>query len=201
MRGPSDPPVATRDRILNASTELFGRHGYAATGIKSILAASGAPFGSLYHFFPGGKEALGAAAIRAGGTMYRDLVEAFYGGGTDVVEATDAFFEAAAEMIEATDFADACPIATVALEISSVSEPMRIASAEAFESWLDVLRARLVDAGIDSGRAGELAIELFCAIEGAFLLSRTTRDKTPILVAGRAVTASVRAAVSAAQCG
>jgi TetR/AcrR family transcriptional regulator, lmrAB and yxaGH operons repressor len=189
--------AATRDRIVTASTELFGRHGYAGTGIKAILAASHAPFGSLYHFFPGGKEALGAEAIRLGGTTYRRLVEAFFGEGVDVVEATKHFFEGAAEMIEATDFADACPIATVALEVSSVSEPMRIAAAEAFESWLAVLRLRLADAGIDDGRAGELAVELFCALEGAFLLSRATRDSTAIRIAGRAMTASVRRALAA----
>jgi len=190
--------VTTRDRIVNASTELFGRHGYAGTGIKAILVASDAPFGSLYHFFPGGKEALGAEAIRVGGTTYRLLVEAFFGVGDDVVDATRRFFEGAAEMIEATNFADACPIATVALEVASVSEPMREAAAEAFESWLAVLQQRLGEVGIDSVRARELAIELFCALEGAFLLSRTTRDKTPILVAGRAATRSVEAAVRSA---
>jgi len=190
--------TTTRDRIVSASTELFGRNGYAGTGIKAILTASDAPFGSLYHFFPGGKEALGAEAIRAGGATYRELVEAFYGVGADVVEATRHFFDAAAEMIEATDFADACPIATVALEISSVSEPMRQASAEAFESWLAILQQRLAEASIDPRRARELAVELFCALEGAFLLSRATRDKTPILIVGRAVTKSVADAVDAA---
>jgi len=188
----------TRERIVSASTELFSRNGYAGTGIKAILAASDAPFGSLYHFFPGGKEALGAAAIRAGGTTYLRLVEEFYGAGADVVDATRQFFEGAAAMIEATDFADACPIATVALEVSSVSEPMREAAAEAFESWLAALRLRLHEAGIEPERAAELAIELFCALEGAFLLSRATRDNTPILVAGRAVTRSVEAAVRSA---
>ena len=188
----------TRERIVSASTELFSRNGYAGTGIKAILAASDAPFGSLYHFFPGGKEALGAAAIRAGGATYLRLVEEFYGAGVDVVDATRQFFEGAAAMIEATDFADACPIATVALEVSSVSEPMREAAAEAFESWLAALRLRLNEAGIEPERAAELAIELFCALEGAFLLSRATRDNTPILVAGRAVTRSVEAAVRSA---
>ena len=188
----------TRERIVSASTELFSRNGYAGTGIKAILAASDAPFGSLYHFFPGGKEALGAAAIRAGGATYLRLVEEFYGVGVDVVDATRHFFDGAAIMIEATDFADACPIATVALEVSSVSEPMREAAAEAFESWLAALRLRLHEAGIEPDRAGELAIELFCALEGAFLLSRATRDKTPILVAGRAVTRSVEAAMRSA---
>jgi TetR/AcrR family transcriptional repressor of lmrAB and yxaGH operons len=190
------PRSDTRRRIVAASTELFGRHGYTGTGIKAILAASDAPFGSLYHFFPGGKEELGAEAIRTGGAIYLALVDAFFPEGVDVVEATGTFFEAAAVMIEATDYADACPIATVALEVASVSEPMRVASAEAFGSWLSVLERRFGEAGISVVRSHELAVELFCAIEGAFLLSRTTRDPQPILIAGRACVASVRGALS-----
>ena len=50
---------ATRDRIVQASAELFRRQGYAATGVKQIVTDAQAPFGSLYHFFPGGKEAAG----------------------------------------------------------------------------------------------------------------------------------------------
>jgi AcrR family transcriptional regulator len=178
--------VPTRQRILAASEELFRRHGYAGTGVKAILAASRAPYGSLYHFFPGGKEELGVAALRSGGVTYRELVEVFFPPGADVVAATRMFFEGAAELVAATGYADACPIATVALEVASTSEPMRAAAAEAFESWLTVLTDRFVTAGIEPGRARELAIELFCAIEGAFLLSRTTRTTEALAVAGRA---------------
>ena len=66
--------AGTRERILDSSGELFRRQGYAGTGIKAILTASDAPYGSLYHFFPGGKEELGAAALRQGGLTYLRLV-------------------------------------------------------------------------------------------------------------------------------
>ena len=189
------PVPGTRQRIVDASAELFGRNGYTATGIKAILSASDAPFGSLYHFFPGGKEELGAEAIRVAGGTYLALVKAFFGGSANVVDATRSFFEGAAAMIEATDYADACPIATVALEVASVSEPMRRACAEAFGSWLDELERHFNEAGIESSRSHELAVELFCAIEGAFLLSRATRDPSPVLIAGRTCVASVETAL------
>ena len=54
----------TRDRIVDASAELFRLQGYNATGVKKIVTAAQAPFGSLYHFFPGGKEQLGADTLR-----------------------------------------------------------------------------------------------------------------------------------------
>jgi TetR/AcrR family transcriptional repressor of lmrAB and yxaGH operons len=189
--------IPTRTRILDASGSLFRRHGYAATGIKAILAGSDAPYGSLYHHFPGGKQELGVAAIEAGGEFYRELVESVFRPDVDVVTATEAFFAGAAVVLEQTDFADACPIATIALEVASTSEPMRTAAAAAFESWLLVLEGRLVASGVGAERAGELAIEFFCAVEGAFLLCRTTRSTQPLDVVGRATRAAVAAAIPA----
>jgi len=49
--------------LVRAAMRLFRRQGFASTGLQQILSASGAPKGSLYHYFPNGKEALGAAAI------------------------------------------------------------------------------------------------------------------------------------------
>jgi AcrR family transcriptional regulator len=59
----------TRQRIVETTAELFRRQGYNATGIKRIVTDAKAPFGSIYHFFPGGKEQLGAEVIRASGAM------------------------------------------------------------------------------------------------------------------------------------
>ena len=133
----------TRARIVEAGTELFRHHGYAGTGMKAIVEASDAPYGSIYHYFPGGKEELGVAALQAGGAVYRELVELIFTEDADVVDATRAFCAGAAEVLEMTNYEDACPIATMALEVSSTSEPMRIAAAQAFESWLDGARSAL----------------------------------------------------------
>ncbi|SIN49629.1 HTH-type transcriptional regulator YxaF [Mycobacteroides abscessus subsp. abscessus] len=65
-------PADTRDRIVAATCELFRRQGMTGTGLKQIAQSAGAPFGSIYHFFPGGKAQLADEAIRAAGAMYRD---------------------------------------------------------------------------------------------------------------------------------
>jgi AcrR family transcriptional regulator len=185
----------TRTRIVEASAELFRHHGYAGTGIKAIVAASDAPYGSIYHYFPGGKEELGVAALEAGGVIYRELVELIFSEDADVVEATRAFCAGAAEVLEMTNYEDACPIATMALEVSSASEPMRVAAATAFESWLAVLEARFVRAGMSPDRARKVAIELFCAIEGAFVLARAQRSTEALEVMADRAAASVAAAL------
>ncbi len=138
----------TRTRIVEASAELLARQGYNATGVKQIVTAAQAPFGSLYHFFPGGKEQLGAEAIRVSGAVYEQLIEAVFDPAPDPVTGVQLFFAGAAAHLEETDYADACPIATVALEISSVSEQMRVACAEVFESWIAAGSKRLERAGV-----------------------------------------------------
>src|SRR5205823_14541542 len=147
---------STRDRIVETSAELFRRQGYAATGVKQIVTEAQAPFGSLYHFFPGGKEQLGAEAIRTSGALYELLIPAVFDPAPNLVTGVRDFFAGAAEHLVETDYADACPIATVALEVSSKSEPMREACAAVFESWIAAGAERFVRGGASPGKAREL---------------------------------------------
>jgi AcrR family transcriptional regulator len=185
----------TRDRLIIATADLFRRQGYTGTGVKQIVEAAGAPFGSMYHFFPDGKEDLGAETIRWSGAMYGQLIDLFYEAGADPVVATRRFFEAAADTVRDTDYADACPIATVALEVASTSEPLRKATAEVFESWLAAIDAHLVQAGLTKTQARNLSVSLFSLLEGAFILARATRDHSHIRTAGRTASDAVRAAL------
>src|SRR5436305_6580592 len=139
----------TKHRIIETSAELFRRQGYSATGVKQIVTAAKAPFGSLYHFFPGGKEELGAAAVRTSGAIYAQLIPAVFDPAPDILTGVRQFFELAGVHLRETDYEDACPIATVALEVSSTSETMRAACAEVFESWIEAGAARFVAAGVD----------------------------------------------------
>jgi TetR/AcrR family transcriptional repressor of lmrAB and yxaGH operons len=193
--------AATRRRILTASGELMRRHGYAGTGIKAILAASGVPYGSLYYHFPGGKEQVGVETLRQGGEAYLALVDALLPAGADVPAAVRDAFAAAADLVVSTGYADACPVATIAGEIASTSEPMREAAAAAFGSWIDLIEQRLREAGIGAGRAREVAVQLLCLLEGAFLLARTARDVEALHVTGKAAEATVRAALTEAEAG
>ncbi len=187
--------ATTRDRIVETSAELFRLQGYNATGVKQIVTAAEAPFGSLYHFFPGGKEELGAEAIRASGAIYAQLIPAVFDQAPDVITGVRDFFAGAAAHLVETDYADACPIATVALEVSSRSEPMRQACAEVFESWIEAGADRYAQAGISRERARELTISMLCALEGAFVLARALRSPEPLQIAGEIAAAAVQAAI------
>jgi len=170
----------TRDRIIDATRELFMERGYAASGLKEISKAGTAPIGSLYHFFPGGKEELAAETLRAAGAAYQSLVEAVFDSEPDVVDGTRACYDGAAETLRTTDYADACPIATVALEVASTNENLRQVTAEIFESWIDAAALRFEGGGVDPARARGLATVLVAALEGGFLLSRAAKDTAPM---------------------
>jgi AcrR family transcriptional regulator len=171
-------------------------HGYEATGVKAIVTGARAPFGSIYHFFPGGKEQLGAETIRWSGAEYGKLLPAVLGAAPDLVSGVRAFFVGAADHLVATDYADACPIATVALEVASTNEPLRKATADVFESWIRSATERFASAGIPESAARELAIGLIGALEGAFLLSRAARSTEPMDIAGATAVANVQAALA-----
>jgi len=194
--GASQRGRPTRDRIVETSAELFRLQGYNATGVKQIVTAAQAPFGSLYHFFPGGKEELGAEAIRVSGAMYEELIPAVFGPAPDVVTGVRNFFAGAAAHLVETDYADACPIATVALEVSSSSETMRQACADVFKSWVEAGAELYTDAGVSREKARELTIAMVCALEGAFVLARAARSTEPLHIAGELCAQSVEAAIA-----
>ena len=194
MPGATDIP--TRDRILYASAELFRRQGYAGTGLKQIATEARAPFGSLYHFFPGGKEQLADAVLRTGGRFFLALYEAVAGAAPDFPTAVRDFFTGAAQTLEATDFADACPIATVAGETASTHEVLRQATADVFESWLTAVARDAVEAGVPAERGRPLAVSVLAVLEGAFLLSRSLRSTEPMAACADAAAALVEAALA-----
>jgi AcrR family transcriptional regulator len=189
--------MTTRDRIVEQSAELFRRQGYNGTGVKQIVAAASAPFGSIYHFFPGGKEQLGAEVIRTSGALYLELFAGIAAEARDVPGAFADFFEGAGETLRETDYADACPIATVALEVASTNETLRLATAEVFESWIAAASAFLIAAGIEQRRARTLSLSILSLLEGAFVFSRSMRSTEPLEAAGESAVAAVRAALEA----
>jgi len=187
--------ASTKERIVETTAELFRRYGYTGTGMKQVVANANAPFGSLYHFFPGGKEQLGDEVIRTSGRMYQEIVEAVWDAAPDVTTGVRDVFAGAAEVLRQSDYADACPIATVALEVASTSEPLRVATAEVFDSWIAVATERLVAAGIRKKTARHLAFAILSLLEGAFVFSRAMRTTESLDAAGTAAVALVRASL------
>ncbi|MFJ5997081.1 TetR/AcrR family transcriptional regulator [Streptomyces sp. NPDC092370] len=189
-------PPDTRTRIQGAATTLFRRNGYSGTGLKRIATEAEAPFGSIYHFFPGGKQQLAEHTIRASGAAYGRMVMALLDSVPDPVESVVHAFEAAADDLAASDYADACPIATVALEVASTNEVLRVATAEVFAEWVGAGEQWFRRWVGDEGAARSLAQSMVMILEGAFVLARAARDPEPLRVAGRSMAELLRAAIA-----
>jgi TetR/AcrR family transcriptional repressor of lmrAB and yxaGH operons len=170
----------TRQRMLDTAADLFHSQGYHATGLTQLTTAGGAPKGSLYFHFPGGKEQLAAEAVRLSGRRTGSLLEAILRDAPDAPTAIDRAVEALASFLTESDFQRGCPLATVALDAAAESEPIREACADGYSAWHEILRDYLAEQQLPTDRADELATVVLAAIEGGLLLARTRRDLAPL---------------------
>jgi TetR/AcrR family transcriptional repressor of lmrAB and yxaGH operons len=181
----------TRDRILDAATRLLRRQGYTATGIKQIVSEGDAPLGSVYHYFPGGKEQIALEALTRSGERIRATI-ARAGAAPDLPAAINRYFVVNAERLRDSDYERGCPIATVALETASDIEPIRRVCEDVFGGWQATLAKVLADAGIAQPDAASLATFVLSSYEGALTMSRALRDIQPMLTSGAAVESVLR---------
>jgi TetR/AcrR family transcriptional repressor of lmrAB and yxaGH operons len=171
----------TRARIVEAAVRLFEQRGYAATGLNEILTDSGAPRGSLYHHFPGGKEELAVAVVLRHGDLVRQGLEAVLRSHTSPLRAMTEGLELLASFNSASGSAPGCPVSSIALEMATQSPALREAAEAVFESWRAVVANRLEGAGVPRAKATVRARVLVSTVVGAVVLSRAYGDRGPLL--------------------
>lgn len=170
----------TRQRMLDTAADLFQTQGYHATGLTQLTTAGGAPKGSLYFHFPGGKEQLAAEAVRLSSERTGTLLEAVLADAPDPATAIERAVEALGGFLTGSGFQRGCPLATVALDAAGTSEPIREACVDGYASWHGVLGEYFARQGLTAERADDLATVVLAAIEGGLLLARTRRDLAPL---------------------
>ncbi len=179
----------SRKKLVDATASLLRRQGFHATGLSQIVAESGAPRGSLYFYFPGGKDDLAIAALGASSDAWRAQILAALAAATDLGAAIDALIDVLAGELEASGWVNGCPVATVALEWTS--EPVRAMIAEHFAQWQAIARQLLTSFGVADEVADGLALVALSAIEGGLLLARVQHSRAPLLAVGRALRAMI----------
>lgn len=183
-----------RDEIIRAAARLLRKRGYAATGLNDILTESGAPKGSLYHYFPDGKEQLAEEAVRlAGGVVTATLrrLREKHGSGIAIVEAYGALL---AGWMAESGFRDGCPIATTILETVPDSPRLTAAAQAVFSDWSRVFEDVFAADGATPARARRLAGLVLAVMEGALIQCRVSGTQDPITDATAEIVALLRAA-------
>ena len=185
----------TRERIVDSSATLFRRQGFAGDGRQADRRRGRAPFASLYHFFPGGKDQLAEEVIRSAGVFYGQLIEGVFAGHRVLAGVTTAS-PAPRETLRQT---------TTPTPARSPRSRSRSPAPTSRSTWppprcsragSDRGPERFAGAGLPEALARELAIGMIAALEGAFVLSRAMRTTEPLEVAGAHAAAAVKAALS-----
>ncbi|MDX1601100.1 MAG: TetR/AcrR family transcriptional regulator [Anaerolineales bacterium] len=168
-----------RERIIEATCGLLEQQGYHATGLNEIIEESGAPRGSLYYYFPDGKEELAAEAIERTGRMLSDRVTSHLARFGDPAEALRAFIELIADGVEESQFSTGGPLTAVAMETATTSERLNLACRDAFQRIESAFAAYLEGHDLRSDPA-QAATMITAAIEGGIILSRTYHSGEPL---------------------
>jgi TetR/AcrR family transcriptional repressor of lmrAB and yxaGH operons len=160
------------DGLLAIVAEVFREHGYEGASLSLIGKATGLGKGSLYHFFPRGKEEMAAAVIAHIDDWFETNVFAPLqdvheprAGIDRMLEATDYYFRSGRRV---------CLIGAFALDDARDLFAKEISSY--FGRWVAHLAEALTRTGHGQARAAELAEETVAAIQGALTLARAFDD-------------------------
>lgn len=167
--------TGTREAMLGSAIRLFRERGVGDTSIGDVLEASGAPRGSVYHHFPGGKKQLVSEAIESAGSYVSANFERSEDGPAEMIDRFARFYM---RELERTDFREGCPL--MAAAVAGAKEEAAVPAANAFHQINRALTNSLVGAGVAEERASSLATLAISAIEGAIVLSRTEKSVEPL---------------------
>jgi TetR/AcrR family transcriptional repressor of lmrAB and yxaGH operons len=179
----------SRERMLEAAVDLLRGFGLSGAGINDVVRDSGAPKGSVYHFFPDGKLQIAAEALALYGERVDAFVEAALAGRRSNPERVRALFEAFARRAEQARFLRSCAVGTVSLDLGEGGEPLQPQLAALLGRWARTIASH-VDLG-DARRTRSFAGLVLTAIEGAYVRSRAERSAAAFREAGQWLAACV----------
>jgi len=170
-----------RERMVISAALLIRERGAQPTAIADVLEHSGAPRGSAYHYFPGGRTQLLCEAIDYAGEYVAAKIDTA-DNGLDALDGLVAYYR---KQLLRSDYRAGCPVVAVTVEAGDPAKqdqttPVIDRAAAAFTRWTDLIAQRLVADGVPAKRAGELAMLSTTAIEGAIIVARASRDLQPL---------------------
>jgi AcrR family transcriptional regulator len=170
-----------RERMVVSAALLIRERGAHATAISDVLEHSGAPRGSAYHYFPGGRTQLLCEAVDYAGEHVGAIIAEAEGG----LDLLDTLIDKYRRQLLDSDFRAGCPVVAVSVEAGEEHDRERMApvverAAAVFDRWTELITQRFVADGIPTDQARELAVSATAAIEGAILLARVRRDLAPL---------------------
>ena len=164
--------------MLISAAEVMRERGAAGVTIDEVLARSGAPRGSVYYHFPGGRNQLLTEALQFAGEAITGLIdEAAEKGGMHLVRQFVEFWD---QLLDESDFTAGCPVVAAAIGCAGDEPQLTTVAGSIFGLWRDALTRAFVSDGFDEADAASLAIMCIASLEGAVVLCRSTRSVDPL---------------------
>ena len=171
---------SSRERIIEATSELLDLQGYHGTGLNQILRTSHAPKGSLYHHFPGGKDELTVTALREASSVVLSNINHALAGDEPAWKVIPDFIRRIAAGVVESGFRAGGPVTTVALETASTNPVIRDECSRIYRQWRQAFAVRLERERCTQAQSNQIAQLIVAGIEGGIMLSRCDRDPEPL---------------------
>jgi AcrR family transcriptional regulator len=166
-------------RMVRAAEQLIRERGHGATAFADVLERSGAPRGSVYFHFPGGKSQLVVEAAEAHAHRQVAIIDEIAGRAESPAEFVTLYFKAGRDGMVASGYARGCGITPLVVEADGGAGGTAETSRRAFAEMTDRLAFHLIAYGMERAAARELAEALLAAVEGALITSRALRSPAP----------------------
>lgn len=163
--------------MLTSALSLLRERGANGVTLDAVLAHSGAPRGSIYHHFPGGRDQLVVEAARIGADMVIDIVERNTGKPRSALDELVSFWK---QLLLDSDFRAGCPTVALVVDGSDRIPDAADLTRLTFERVTGGLRQLLLDAGAPEEPATSMANVGVAALEGAVILCRVQRSTRPL---------------------
>lgn len=174
-----------REQILQTACALLEKQGFHGTRLNEIIKESGSPKGSLYYYFPDGKEQIVSEAVIQSGRETAERIRKGLAESSNAAKAVSDFVLNIAEHVERSGFAAGSPLTAVAMETATTSERINEACREAYGMLKSEFNDKLIECGFTKAKADELATFIVAAIEGGIILSRTSHTADPLRLAAK----------------
>jgi len=177
--------VGARGALIESTKTLLSTRGYESTSPRDIQRASGVGQGSFYHHFES-KAALASAALES---LAEEMIADFDrlpGGGGELVR---CYLE------QSRDALAGCRIGRIAMESAMAEEDIRRPVGEYFGHLRDRLETAFeeLDIGVPAASLADLAI---AAVQGGYVIARSTNDARAVEHATSALIGLVETAMA-----
>ena len=173
--------TSTREKIVRTAQRLLAQSGLSGAGLNQVIAASGAPRGSIYYHFPEGKMQWVAEALNAYGDYFCKMTAEILAGQGSFGENLEVLLLSLADGMTRTECAYGCPIGAVILDLDENSEVLREVCARTVFQWQAIFERHL--SALAAPHRNDLASFVVSAIEGALMLSRMEGNSRPLRTA------------------